>query len=324
LKETGVQVPRLLLIVIFLCGACEPLLAVEGPTAAGPIGGTDIRSATLPPPGLYGGTIQLAAGTLDFVDGNGETIPALREAHLAKQIAGPFLFYVPDVKVLGGSIGFGGIIPAGNQCGHLFVGESSRCTVDVGDPYVEIDWSRSFGTLRPSQYPGAYPIFQGLTILVGFGAVIPAGGYDASDLTEQALSIGNNIWDFAPTVGITYTTPPILAEGTEISARLYWNNYLENPETHYSTGDLLNLDFAVTERIGRFQVGVAGFYAVQIEDDKLIPPDGRQAETLQLGGVLNYDMPEYASTLKLKALTSVTAENTVRSWGVIFGWIRKF
>jgi hypothetical protein len=35
-------------------------------------------------------------------------------------------------------------------------------------------------------------------------------------------------------------------------------------------------------------------------------------------------MPEYASTLKLKALTSVTAENTVRSWGVIFGWIRKF
>ena len=224
----------------------------------------------------------MAAGTLDFVDGHGDTIPALRSAHLAKQLIGPFLFYVPDTKVFGGSIGFGGIIPAGNQCGHLFIGESSRCTQDVGDPYVEIDWSRSFGKLRPSKYPGAYPILQGLTVLAGFGVVIPAGGFDSSSPTEQALSIGNKIWDLAPTVGFTYTTSPIFAEGTEVSARLYWNNYLENPETHYLTGQLLNLDFAITERIGRFQVGAAGFYAFQVEDDKLfgvpIPPDGRQAE----------------------------------------------
>ena len=51
---------------------------------------------------------------------------------------------------------------------------------------------------------------------------------------------------------------PILAEGTEISAKLYWNNYLRNPETGCATGDLINIDFAITERIGRFQVGVAG------------------------------------------------------------------
>jgi hypothetical protein len=66
-------------------------------------------------------------------------------------------------------------------------------------------------------------------------------------------------WDFAPTVGLTYTTPPIIAEGTEISARFFWNNYLENPLTFYRTGDLLDLEFAVSERIGRFQVGVTAF-----------------------------------------------------------------
>ena len=223
---------RISLIACFLCALSmqAPAFAVEGPTAAGPIGGTDIRSAMLPPPGVYGGVILLGASTLDFVDGHGETIPALRDAHLAKELAGPFLYYVPETKVLGGSIGFGAIIPAGNQCGHLFISDSDRCTLGVGDPYVEMDWSRSFGTLRPSKYPGANPILQGLTILTGFGVVIPVGTYDASDPTEQALSIGNNIWDLAPIVAFTYTTRPLLAEGTEISARFYWNNYLENPK----------------------------------------------------------------------------------------------
>ena len=176
--------------------------------------------------------------------------------------------------------------------------------------------------------PGAYPILQGLTVLAGFGVVIPAGPFDDSTPLKQALGIGNNIWDFAPTVAFTYTTRPILAEGTEISAKLYWNNYLENPRTHYRTGDLLNLDFAVTERIGRFQIGMAGFYAAQVEDDKLfgavIPPDGRRVEVLDLGGILNLDMPEYNSAVKVKALTTVLTENTVQSWGVVFGWLKKF
>jgi hypothetical protein len=154
------------------------------------------------------------------------------------------------------------------------------------------------------------------------------GIYDASDPTEQALSIGSNIWDFAPSVAFTYKTPPILVEGTEFSAKLFWNNYLENPKTHHFTGDLLNLDFAVTEHIGRFQIGATGFYAVQVEDDKLfgapIPPDGRRAAILQLGGIASYDMPEHASSINLKSFSSVFAENTDTFWGVVFGWIRKF
>ena len=317
-----------LVIFAFQFAVCAHALAVEGPTAAGPIGGTDIRSAMLPPPGLYGGTIQLAAGTLDFVDGNGKTIPELRDAHLAKQVGGPFLFYVPDVTAFGGSIGFGGIIPVGNQCGHLFAGQSDRCTVSIGDPYVELDWSRSFGKARPSKFAGAYPILEGLTVLVGFGVVIPTGQFESSDPLQQALSMGTNIWDFAPTVAFTYTTAPILAEGTELSVKLYRNYYLENTETHYLTGGLINVDFALTERIGRFQVGAAGFYAVQIDDDKIngipIAPDGRRGEILQLGGVVNYDMPEYSTSLRAKALRTLAAENTVESWGVVFGWLKAF
>ena len=327
---TATRLGRLTLVlaVAFIWAACNRAWAIEGPTIAGPIGGTDIRSAQLPPPGLYGGLILLGATAFDFVDGKGNTIPALREAHLTKYLAGPFLYYVPDVKLLGGSVGLGGIVPAGEQCGRLFIGIPSDCNFGIGDPYVEIDWSRSFGTVRPSKFPGAFPILQGLTVLVGFGAVFPAGDYDPTDVTSQALSIGTNVYDFAPTVALTYTTRPILVEGTEFSAKAYLNNYLANPETDYSSGTLVNVDFAVSERIGRFQIGLAGFYVIQLADDKQfgipIPPDGRRAEVLQLGGVLNYDIPEHFASLKVKGLTTVIAKNSVRSYGVVLGWIKKF
>jgi hypothetical protein len=321
------QCVRNLLAAVSICNACTPAFAVEGSTAAGPIGGTDIRSAMLPSPGLYGGVITLGASAFDFVDGNGNTIPALSTAYLTKQLWGPFLIYVPDVKVLGGSIGVAGIIPYGQECGHLFALSSSRCVVGHGDPYIEVDWSRSFGTLRPSKYLDALPIFEGLTILVGFGVVLPVGKYDAGLATNQGLSIGDNIYDFAPTVAFTYTTPPILADGTEISAKFYWNNYLTNPATHYSTGTLLDVDFAASERIGRFQIGATGFYAFQVADDRLngvpIPPDGRRAEVLMLGGIVGYDMPDLNAGVKIKTLTTMLTRNNVHSSGIVIGWVKK-
>jgi len=144
----------------------------------------------------------------------------------------------------------------------------------------------------------------------------------------QGLTIGNNVWVLAPTAAFTYMTKPILAEGTEFSARLYWNNYLTNPVTQYSTGSVVNIDFAVSERIGRFQVGLAGFYAFQAADDKLfgvsIAPDGRRAESLFLGGVLAYDMPEYGASVKIKGLSLVHSRNNVASSpGVVVGLIKK-
>lgn len=323
------KVVALLLAAAVFCWLCAPSVAIEGSSAAGPIGGTDIRSAQLPPPGIYGGTIQLYAEAHQYFDGAGNLVPALSALELSRIRAGPFLLAVPDVQILGGSIGFFAIAPTGIECGRLFATNPTRCMSGFGDPYVEVAWSRYFGKARPSRYPGALPIAEGLTIALGFGTIIPIGRYDAWNATVQGLTIGNNIWDLAPTAAITFVTPPILAEGTEISAKLYWNNYLENPATRYQTGDLINVDFAVSEHIGRFQVGLAGFYAFQIEDDKLfgvrVPPDGRQTEILSLGAVLAYDLPEYGMSLKIKTLSTVIERNTVRSpFGVAMGWIKKF
>ena len=318
---------RFLLATAIICCASSSVYAVEGPTAAGPIGGTDIRSAQLPPPGVYAGGILFGATAFDIVDGSGRTIPALSEAHLERKLVAPFFGYVPDVRVLGGSIGLLGTIPYGSECGRLFVTTPSRCQTGLGDAYVELDWSRSFGALRPSKFPGAYPIFQGLSVMVGFGAVLPTGKYDAELAATQGLTIGNNLYDFAPSVAFTYTTPPIIADGTEISAKLYWNNYLKNPATQYLTGSLLDLDFAVSERVGRLQIGAAGFYAFQVADDKqfgvTVPPDGRRAEVLDLGAVVAYDIPELGAFVKVKVLVTAIAANTVRSEGIDLVWVQK-
>lgn len=120
-------IARVLILLGAVLGLCAPAHAIEGPAAAGPIGGTDIRSALLPPPGLYGGTFALAAEAYDFVDGQGDTIPALQTMHLFKGVGAPFLFYVPNEKVLGGSIGIGALVPFGRTCGHLFIGENNEC-----------------------------------------------------------------------------------------------------------------------------------------------------------------------------------------------------
>lgn len=301
--------------------------AAEGSTAAAPIGGTDMRAAQLPPPGLYGGAIALHIEAHKFYDGQGKAVPALNGLHLTRERGGVFLGYVPNLQIFGGSIALRGMLPFGRECGKVFEATPSRCIDGLGDPYVEVDWSRYFGTPRLSHYAGALPIAEGLTVLLGFGAAVPLGRFNAEDATRQGLVIGNNVWDFAPIVGFTYMTRPILAEGTEISAKLYWNNYLENPATHYETGPLLNTTFAITERIGRLQVGLAGFYAVQPSGDKQfgvsIPPDGRRADTLQLGGVAAYDLPEIQTTVKLKGLATVITDNTVGTYGISLSFIRK-
>jgi hypothetical protein len=100
----------------------------------------------------------------------------------------------------------------------LFQANPKLCQSGFGDPYLETQWSRFFGVVRPPRSPGALPIMQGLSIELGFGVVVPSGQYNSTDPTTRALSAGSNIWDYAPHIAFTYTSAPILADGTENSA----------------------------------------------------------------------------------------------------------
>nr|WP_288829456.1 transporter [uncultured Paraburkholderia sp.] len=76
-----------------------------------------------------------------------------------------------------------------------------------------------------------------------------------------------------------------------------------------------DLDFAASERIGRWQAGVAGFYAHQWFDDNIngvtVPPNGKRLGALGVGPVLSYDIPEWQANLKVKVQFPVQQRNTL-------------
>jgi len=309
-----VKCVRLALVLGFSLSCTVTSWAAEGTTVAGPIGGTDIRSAFLPPPGLYGALITSTASAYQLRDGAGQPRPGLDAVGIdAKAAAGAVLF-VPDFKLLGGSIGLLGVGGFGSLCGQIKSSSPATCRTGFGDIYVETSWSRFFGTLRPSRESGALPIREGLAIGAGVGAVLPTGLYDSRIQASNGVTVGSNIYDVAPWVAFTYTTPAIFLDGTEISSKIYLNNYGRNPATDYVSGTNMDIDFAVSEHFGRWQAGVTGYYLKQFTDDTrggvAVAPDGRRSEVLSLGGVINYDIPEARTSIKFKARTSVFAYNT--------------
>ena len=305
---------RLALGAFCFVSCASPLWAAEGSTVAGPIGGTDIRSAFLPSPGLYGAAVLGATSTYQLRDGSGAPRAGLNAVGLTSQSAAGVLLYVPDVKAFDGSFGLVGVAGVGTLCGQITSANPERCRSGFGDIYVEGSWSRFFGFTRPSPEQGAPPIREGLAIRTGLGAVLPTGLYDSRIQASNGVTVGNNIYDIAPSIAFTYTTPPLLVDGTEFSSKIYLNNYIRNPATDYVTGKNVNIDFAVSEHIGRWQVGVTGYYLRQFTDDTrdgaVVAPDGRRAELLSLGGVINYDIPELHAVIKFKARSSVFAYNT--------------
>lgn len=297
-----------------ICAAPVSVWAAEGSTVAGPIGGTDIRSAFLPTSGFYGALILGGASTYQLRDGSGDPRAGLNAVGLNSKSAAGVLLYVPDFKVFDGSVGFLGVAGFGSVCGQIRSANPETCRSGFGDIYVEASWSRFFGFTRPSREKGALPIRQGLAIRTGLGAVLPTGLYDAQIQASNGVTVGSNTLIVAPSIAFTYTTPPLLADGTEFSSKIYLNSYARNSATDYVSGKNINIDFAVSEHIGRWQVGVAGYYLRQFTDDTrggvTVAPDGRRAEVLSLGGVINYDIPHIGTAIKFKARSSVFAYNT--------------
>ena len=305
---------RVVLGVCCVALGAAPSLAAEGSTVAGPIGGTDIRSAFLPTPGLYGAAILGGASAYQLRDGTGQTRPGLDAVGIDSKSAAGVLLYVPNFKLFDGSVGLLGVAGVGEVCGQITSANAERCKSGFGDIYIEGSWSRFFGFTRPSREKGAPPIREGLAVRAGLGAVLPTGLYDARIQASNGVTVGSNTVIVAPSLALTYTTPPLLADGTEFSSKIYLNSYGRNSDTDYVSGKNINIDFAVSEHIGRWQVGVAGYYLRQITDDTrgdvAVAPDGRRAEVLSLGGVLNYDIPDLGAAIKFKARTSVFAYNT--------------
>lgn len=282
--------------------------AVEGTNATGPIGGTDVRAALLPPPGLYGGVIGLVFPLGDLPTPS-TTLPG---SGLGGAGAAAFLL-VYDAKFLGGSLASSLFAGDESICFGIRGAGPKSCSSGAMDIYSDLLlWNFFIPDKNPAnKQGGVIPIPYGLAIQFGFGVNFPTGAYDS----RSFINIGSNIFDLSPNISATYTVSsifgPSLGQATEFSARASFNYYTTNPATHYLSSPVAALDFAITQRWDNWQFGLAGTTWGQFADDKIngvmAPPDGRRAMALGLGPVISYDfiVAERPWNFTFKALTDV-------------------
>lgn len=294
--------------------------AGESPIYGGPIGGTDIGGAYLPPePGLYMGGGYIGVTSDRYQDVNGHKVPYDTGFDASAVVLG--LNYVYPVKVLGGSLASSAQFGYGRRCFRF--GERN-CDIGTADIYSDLFfWSKYLGGGESGNSTLA-PLPYGLTIGGGLGVTIPTGRYDK----DKPVNTGGNTWIISPNIAVTYLTGPeysLGGDGTELSARLFYSMPQKNSATDFDSGTVVNVDWAITERYGNWQVGIAGQQAKQIDSDKL--SDGTRTNDSKfsagsIGPIVSVFVPSIGSQIKVKASANYDAENTFSGYSLVMvmGW----
>ena len=304
--------------------------AVEGGVYGAPLGGTDIRQAYLPPePGLYGGIAGVAARSPDFRDQNGNVSATANPAFLYATIAGAGLLYEYPFKPLGFSLAssfqlnYIGERQALTAGGRFLNGFATGLQDSFADYIFASKYLGLFGA-KPGDNP---KLKYGLTGSVALSGEIPIGRYNVNNFVNP----GKNTLITIPNVALTYLTGPNLSfgDGTEISARFFFDTNARDAASGYQGGNLIDLDYAISQRFGgQFQAGIAGDYAQQLNGDHnatfgLVAPGGDIYAKIDLGPVFVWDNPQLATTFKLKALFPIYHQNNYEATTIVISAARK-
>ncbi|MBI4425510.1 MAG: transporter [Elusimicrobia bacterium] len=213
------------------------------------------------PPGLYYINYSIFFNGRKAVDHNGDVIGGGAKVDALTQLHQ--LYYLADVELLGGRLGFDVLLPlvAVTAQGALFdTIPVTANTAGVGDflagPALQWDKGSLLGR----------PVFQ----RVESDLSMPTGKYDK----KRAANPGNNLW----TLDSYYSFVWLFTEKWETSARLWYAFHTENRETKVRPGQRLHFNFAVSrELLPKLRLGAAGYFLRQVADDKLA--GARQADS---------------------------------------------
>jgi hypothetical protein len=303
-----------------LAAVCpSPARGAEGQVYGGPVGGTDIRNAYVPrTPGIYVSLADVPGWATQINGDNGRASNRLRRVNLTYNVDAAALSWTYPFRLLDGYLSSGAQM-AYYPYVRLSINNVTQRISDWGDLYADLlKWTFYPGAFTPPS-PGARPLPYGLTLQAAYSMVFPTGTFN----THQFTTGGHGTYFVIPNVAATYLTRPnTLGDGLEFSARLFLDHALENPLTHYHSGDVLDLDFAVSERRGRLQYGVAGFAATQLGPDvrngRTVAPNGRYLVAVKAGPVVAYDFPDRGITLKAKLGFPIYARNSVPGTQFVF------
>ena len=303
--------------------------AVEGGVYGAPLGGTDLRQAYLPPePGLYGGIAGVSSRSPYYRDQNGNLSATANPAFLYATIAGAGLLYEYPFKPFGISLAstfqlnYIGERQALTAGGKFLNGYAAGLQDSFADFLFASKYLGLFGAV-----PGDNPKLRyGLTGAIALSAELPIGKYNVNNFVNP----GKNTYITIPNIALTYLTGPNLSfgDGTEISTRFFFDTNARNSISGYQGGNLIDLDYSISQRFGQFQAGVAGDYAQQLNGDHnttyaLVAPGGNIYSKIDLGPVIVWDNPQLATTFKVKALFPVFHTNNYNATTIVISAARK-
>lgn len=301
------------LVVLSVAGVAR---ATEGIAPAGPIGGTDLNQALLPPPGVYPGLVGGGINLSDYHLGGGDDLSA--SGHVSFGALGALVVY--PKMVLGGQVGSSIGVGYQRVCFGVDPAPDS-CSEGAMDTYTDLFlWSKFAPSEAFSTQPeGGLPIPYGTAFMAGVGVTWPTGEYS----TTSPVNVGSNFYTISPSVAITHTAPSVFTaapgHATQLSARLFYNYYTENSDTNYDTGDTVSIDFSATEISGPWQFGVTGTGWVQIMDDTVNgASNGVRASALNVGPIVQYgfQLGKRRAFIKAKYLWMVGGEYIPQSDGL--------
>lgn len=225
-------------------------------------GYTDILGGVVPPqPGFYFRTDAYHyKGDADVTVFNGFVQLGVEQEYTATIAA---LTYVTPWKILGGTYA---VAVAPSMV-------AMDVDVGIGLPALTGPLGRTFGPFNfeigdTNLAPGD-TVFAPLVLGWNAGKLhwnvavfgfAPTGDYSTKQLANTSL----NHWAIMPRFAATYFDP---ATGWQATGAAAYSFNFENPATNYESGDILNLEGAVTKNFGPWGVGAVGYAMIQTTGD---------------------------------------------------------
>jgi hypothetical protein len=323
--ENAVKVKVSSLIVTGAALLTNSAFAAEGAFYGGPVGGTDIRNAYLPgAPGFYGGLATVGVWADQVYGDNGKKSPVVTGKGETGGAAAALLYVYP-FKILGGTVASAVQIAVAGS--HVEINKNEITYFEFGDTYVDVlAWSKYLGSpVVGSASSGKPGLPYGATVKLAYSMILPTGKYSST----QLVSLGHNVFFYIPNAAVTYLTGPnFLGDGLEFSAHVFFDIASYNHATNYRTGPIYDIDAAITQRTGKWQYGVTGYYARQWEDDTQngvpVPGNGKRLVAAAVGPVVAYDIPEWKANVKCKLQLPVYTRNGFATTRLTFVFSKAF
>lgn len=230
---------RALLSAAVIAGA--PLKAEEpGTPLMVPVGGSiGVPVGANPPPGVYYFN-RSEALRYNVYNGTTKTPIELSGFASAQQ-----LHWVPGNEILGGTYRFMLSIPLVSLEQSAFGNTTSQ---------------RGIGDITISPLNLSWMLQPGIFVSTGLSLKLPTGSFD---IAPGSVNLGNNATSVALDFGYSY-----LRDGWNLSAHANYIMNGENPDTNYTSGNVLLVNWTAMKDLGGYSIGPVGYFRKQVTGDK--------------------------------------------------------